>query len=128
MNSNTLKLLGWNFGCIVTITALQKPFSFELLDQQMRKSSSHPETSINDLNNNKNVNKHRTSICQIEVSEKVEDNHIILPLQVRLQCLIEERTRTLVRYLYASPRKFKKIIPKKIQISEVRWIYHGNQR
>lgn len=92
----------------------------------MRKSSSIPEVAKNDINNNKST-KHRNCICQIEESDVVEDNHIILPLQVRLQCLIEERTRTLVRYLFPSTKKFKKTIPKKIQISEIRWLQHGNQ-
>ena len=118
MNSDTLKLLGWKSGNVVSVTAVQKPFSFELLDQQIRHSSQHHPESDKKATKAK---KHRTVHCQIMESAKVQEQHIVLPLFARLQCLIEERTRVIVRYVFPSTKKLKKVLPTQIQLQEIRW-------
>ena len=111
--------LEWEEDNFIKITALQKPFSFELFSQQLHAKS---QNSLENQENSMLNHKFPTAICRVRFSKLIQPGHILLPLAIRLQCFIDLRTRILARFHETTIKtNFK---PKKVTFSELRWFRH----
>jgi hypothetical protein len=116
MHPITMNRLMWKDGNLCSVIPLQKPFSFAILDQQIRQEPGSTKPGFDSL-------PQRTSICILRESTDIQQGHVALPLEVRFQCLIEERTRILLRFV-PSNSVTQNFTPKKIILQEIRWQTH----
>ena len=109
-----MQSLRWKSGDIISVTALQKPFSFDLFDQKMRQGGKK-----NDEKWLYSKTK-RTTHCLLREHDGVAPLHVVLPLASQLYGLAEDRTRILLRFVNSASR-LKKVAPKKVILQEIRW-------
>ena len=119
IHPETMRTLRWRPGNVISITALRKPFSFGLLDQQMRQTNKK-------VDDKSFISKAQRMVRYVvRENAKVAPLHVVLPLHVQLYCLGEDRTRILVRFVMKGTRTLKKVTPKRIVLHEIRWMSYG---